>query len=178
MKPVREDQRRAVAFDLDADSLASLRAALPGWTVEVVNGATASQLSHDWNPGRVDLLVVNAGYATVQTLGLCRFLVFCSALSADSREELAETPAGLSLFLGPPARPSAPLLVLVRPGREDVVRAALAAGADSCLVLPVHSKQLTSTLARARAGNRPGRHTLGLDRAQREDMWRDHGGQG
>jgi hypothetical protein len=33
-------------------------------------------------------------------------------------------------------------------------------------------------LARAHAGNQPGRHTLNLDQAQREDRWRDDGGQG
>jgi hypothetical protein len=169
-----ERQPRAVAFDLDAASLASLRAALPGWAVEVVNGATAALLSHGWDPGRADLLVVHAGDAAAPMLGLCHFLVFCSALSADSRQGAAGGPATPR----PAARPDAPLLVLVRPGREDVVRAALTAGADSCLVLPVHSKQLTGALARARAGNRPGRHTLGLDRAQREDVWRDDGGQG
>jgi hypothetical protein len=29
-----------------------------------------------------------------------------------------------------------------------------------------------------RQGNQPGRHTLNLDPAQREDHWRDDGGQG
>jgi hypothetical protein len=58
------------------------------------------------------------------------------------------------------------------------VRAALDAGANSCLVLPVHAKDLVSMAARAQAGNRPGRHTLGLDRAQRKDRWRDEGGEG
>ena len=33
-------------------------------------------------------------------------------------------------------------------------------------------------VARARAGNQPGRHTLDLDRAQHEDPWRDGGGEG
>jgi hypothetical protein len=62
-------------------------------------------------------------------------------------------------------------------GQEALVRAALEAGANSCLVLPVHAKDLVTMLTRARAGNRPGRHTLGLDRAQREDRWRDDGGE-
>jgi DNA-binding NarL/FixJ family response regulator len=38
--------------------------------------------------------------------------------------------------------------------QEALVRAALDAGANSCLVLPVHPKDLTSVVARARAGNR------------------------
>src|SRR5262245_59687314 len=54
------DRLRAVAFDLDAASLSSLREALPGWAVHLVNGATAASLSPDWNPGPADLLVVNA----------------------------------------------------------------------------------------------------------------------
>jgi hypothetical protein len=34
-------QLKAVAFDLDAASLMSLRVALPGWKIEVVNGAVS-----------------------------------------------------------------------------------------------------------------------------------------
>jgi hypothetical protein len=33
-------------------------------------------------------------------------------------------------------------------------------------------------LAHAQAGNQPGRHTLNLEQAQREDEWQDDGGQG
>jgi hypothetical protein len=58
------------------------------------------------------------------------------------------------------------------------VWAALEAGADSCLVLPVHAKGVASMLVHARAGNQPGRHTLNLDQAQIEGRWRDDGGQG
>ena len=75
-------------------------------------------------------------------------------------------------------RRNAPLLVLVPVGQESLVRAALEAGADSCLVLPVHAKEVASMLARLQQGNRPGRHTLNLERAQTEDPWRDDGGQG
>ena len=42
-------------------------------------------------------------------------------------------------------------LVLVWPEQEALVRAALDAGAHSCLVLPVHAKDLVSTTV-ARAG--------------------------
>ena len=45
-------------------------------------------------------------------------------------------------------------------------RTALDASADSCLVLPVHPKELVAMVSRALAGNRPGHHTLGLDRPQ------------
>jgi DNA-binding NarL/FixJ family response regulator len=172
------DRLRAVVFDVDAASLASLREALPGWEVEVVNGATADSLSHGWNPGAADLLVVTAREEVAETLGLCRFLAFSGGFSADSRGEVAETLSPHGGRQSQVRRADAPLLVLVPPGQERLVRAAIDAGADSCLVLPVHAKEVASMLARARQGNRPGRHTLDLDRAQREDRWRDDGGQG
>jgi hypothetical protein len=172
------DRLRAIAFDPDVASLTSLRGALPGWAIEVVHGATAATLSPDWNPGPADLLVVNARDDAAETLGLCRFLTFCGAFSRDAREARADALARPGSRPDREARVDAPLLVLVPPGQEALVRAALEAGADSCLVLPVHSKQVTSLLARAWAGNRPGRHTLDLDRAPTADVWRDEGGQG
>jgi DNA-binding response OmpR family regulator len=147
------DRPKAIAFDVDPDSLVILRQALPGWEVEAIDGATTGSLTRDWNPGAADLLVVGAHGPMAQTLGLCRGL------------------------RGQAGRAQTPLLVLVPPTRQALVRAALAAGAHSCLVLPVHAKDLVTRVARARAGNRPGRHTLDLDRAQREDPWRDDGGE-
>jgi hypothetical protein len=167
---------RAAAFDLDAASLISLRKALTGWEIDTINGATAASLAHNWDPGAADLLVVSARDNVTETLGLCRFLSFCTEYSTEAREGRAET-------LGPeeklPAlRPDAPLLVLVPSGHEPLVRAALNAGAHSCLMLPIQAKEVTSMLVHARAGNRPGRRTLNLDRAQREGRWRDDIGQG
>jgi hypothetical protein len=169
---------RAVAFDLDAASLISLREALPGWEVEVVNGATAASLSRDWNPGAANLLVVKAQEEAAETLGLCRFLASCSGYSRDSQQEVAG-------ILGPhrngqnqEMRVDAPLLVLVPPGQETLVGAALEAGAHSCLMLPIHAKDVASMLIHACAGNQPGRHTLNREGAQTEDRWRDDGGQG
>jgi DNA-binding response OmpR family regulator len=147
------DRARIVAFDLDTDSLASLRQAFPGHEVEVRDGATPGSLEHEWDPGAADLLVVGAREEASMTLGLCR---------------------GLRSQVG---GANTPLLALVGPGQEALVRAILSAGAHSCLVLPVHPKDLVNVLSRAQAGNRPGRHTLGLDRAQREDSWRDAGGE-
>ena len=98
-------------------------------------------------------MVVGARTDVTQTLGLCRGL--------RSQAGRAQTPR----------------LVLVQPGRKPLVRAALEAGADSCLVLPVHAKELVTMLSRALAGNRPGRHTLGLDQPQSDDEWRDDGGE-
>ena len=143
---------KVIALDVDPTSLDSFRQAFPGWQVEAVNGATRESLARDWDLGEASLLVVGARADVTQTLGLCR---------------------GLRSQAG---RAQTPLLVLVQPGRELLVRAALEAGADSCLVLHVHAKELVTMLSRALAGNRPGRHTLGLHPPQRDDEWRDDGG--
>jgi DNA-binding response OmpR family regulator len=144
---------KVIAFDLDAASLTSLREAFPGWQVDAADGVTAASLARDWDPGSASLLVVGAREDVAQTLGLCR---------------------GLRSQAG---RARTPLLVLVQPAQEALVRAALGAGANSCLVLPVHAKELVTMVSRALEGNQPGRHTLGLDQAQREDQWRDEGGE-
>jgi hypothetical protein len=169
---------RAVAFDLDAASLINFREALPEWEIEQVNGATAASLASNWNPGAADFLVVKAREEMAETLGICRFLVGCSVFSADARERVAETSELHRSRQNPTLRADAPLLVLVPSGQEPLVRAALETGADTCFVLPVHSKEVASMLARVRQGNQPGRQTPNLDRAQREDRWRDDGGQG
>jgi hypothetical protein len=169
---------KAFAFDLDPASLLSLRGALPGWEIELVIGATAASLAHDWNHGAAGLLVVKAREPVAETLGLCRFLVSCDGFSTGSREGVVETVGRHGNRQNQARRAGAPLLVLVPPRQESLVRAVLEAGADSCLVLPVHAKEVASMLARGRQGNQPGRHTLDLDRAQAEDRWRDDGGQG
>jgi DNA-binding response OmpR family regulator len=147
------DLQKILAFDVDPASLESLRQAFPGWQVESVNRATTASLDQDWDPGAASLLVVGAREEVADTLGLCRGL------------------------RGQAGRSQTPLLVLVRPQQEPLVRAALDARADSCLVLPIHPKELVTMLSRARAGNQPGRHTLGLDQPQRQDRWRDDGGE-
>jgi hypothetical protein len=167
---------RAVAFDVDAASLASLREALPGWEIDTMSVATPDSLSHNWEPGAADLLVVSARNNATETLALCRFLSGCTRSSTEARKEGTET---LGPREDPPAlRPDAPLLVLVPPEQETLVGPALETGARSCLILPIHSKDVASMLGRAREGNQPGRHTLSLDQAQIEDRWRDEGGQG
>ena len=147
------NQPRAVAFDVDPASLLSLRKAFPDWEIEAVEGATAPSLTQDWNLGAADLLILGARDDEAATLGLCR---------------------GLRSQAG---RAQTPLLVLVPPSQEALLRAALDAGADSCLVLPVHAKVLAGVVARVQGGNRPGRHTLSLDPAQQGDAWRDEGGE-
>jgi DNA-binding response OmpR family regulator len=148
------NQPRAVVFDVDPASLLSLREALPEWEIEAVAGATAASLTQDWNLGATDLLIVGAHDDEAETLGLCRRL----------RKQ-----AG---------RAVTPLLVLVPPAQPALVRDVLKAGANSCLILPIDAKEVTSMLMRAQVGNQPGRHTLNLDKAQIEDIWRDDGGQG
>ena len=147
------DRRKAIAFDVDAASLASLREALAGWEIEVTSGASTGSLDRDWAPGAADLLVVGGREEVADALGLCRGL---------------RSQAGRAHTL---------LVVLVPPGQRMLVGAALEAGAGSCLLLPIHPKQVTSLLAHARAGNQPGRHTLNLDRPQQEDPWQDEGGE-
>jgi FKBP-type peptidyl-prolyl cis-trans isomerase 2 len=154
--PAAEPRARTkvVALDADPDSLVSLRQAFPDAEVEALDGVTAGTLQGEGgNLGGADLLVVGAREDLSETLGLCRCL------------------------RGRALRPRTPLLVLVPAEQGELVRAALEAGADSCLVVPAHPKDLIAMLVRARAGNRPGHHTLGLDRAQREDEWRDEGGE-
>ena len=112
---------RVVAFDLDEASLLSLEEAFPEGVVEAVNGATAASLAHDWNPGRADLLVVRARDEVAETLGLCRFLVRCSAFSTDARGQQRNQGH----------RADAPLLVLVPEGQESLVSAAFEAGAGA-----------------------------------------------
>jgi DNA-binding response OmpR family regulator len=145
---------RAVAYDLDAASLVSLRKALPDWEIDLASKSTSASLTLDWNPETADLVVIATGNRVAETLGLCR---------------------GLRSQVG---RAHTPLLVLVAPAQDALVKAVLEAGADSCLALPVHAKEVASMLARARQGDQPGRHTLNLDQAQSEDSWRDEGGQG
>jgi DNA-binding NarL/FixJ family response regulator len=148
------EQRRGVAFNLDGVSLNSLQEGLPGWQIEVIGGASPKSLAHDWNPTAADLVVIAAGDRWDETLGLCRGL---------------RSQAGRAHIL---------LLVLVPPAQDGLVRTLLEAGADSCLVLPVHAKEVANFLKHGRQGDRPGRHTLNLDRAQADDPWRDDGGQG
>jgi hypothetical protein len=177
-------QSKAIAFDVDEASLISLREALPELAFEVVNGATAASLTRDWDPGTVDLFVVQARKDVAETLELCRFLVSCGVLarkSQDATDTEESLPKTLGLHRGRQdraRRPHSPLLVLVPPERKNIVTDALRAGAHSCLILPINAKDVARMLVHAEAGNQPGRHTLDLERAQTEDRWRDEGGQG
>lgn len=171
-------ERKALVFDVDPESMGSIAEALPGWKIDAVYGATIGSLPSDWDPGTVDLFIVGPREDVSETLGLCRFLSYCRPFSREFHRDGVDS---LGLRGGPASplrRPDATLLVLVPPARADLVSAALRAGAHSCLVLPINAKDVASVLVRARAGNRPGRHTLNLEHAQRVDRWRDDGGQG
>jgi DNA-binding NarL/FixJ family response regulator len=178
------NQSKAIAFDVEAESLTSLRDALPECAIEEVNGATAASLTRDWNPGTVDLMVVKARAKLKETLDLCRFLVSSGVLArdsleaTDSQEELPKTLGLHRSRRNRARRPPSPLLVLVPAGRESIVKAVLKAGAQSCLMMPIDAKDVASMLVRAQEGNQPGRHTLNLEKAQTEDRWRDDGGEG
>lgn len=178
------NESKAIAFDVDQASLISLRKAFPDYEIEEVNGATAASLTREWNPGTVDLFVVGARDKLDETLDLCRFLVCSGVLARDSQEATdseEELPKTLGLHRSHhnrARRPPSPLLVLVQPGRERIVKSVLQAGAQSCLMMPIDAKEVASMLVRAQEGNQPGRHMLSLEKPQTEDRWRDDGGQG
>jgi hypothetical protein len=172
------DHLKAVTFDLDPASLSSLHEALPDWELEEVNGATVASLTHDWNPEGVGLLVVKAGRDRADTIDLCHFLGHSCVSPTDSRAGVAETLGLHRSEKNQARRADTPLLVLVPLGQEPLVSAVLEAGANSCLVLPIEPKEVMSMLAHVWEGNAPERHTPALDRPQREDQWRDDGGQG
>ena len=178
------NRSKAIAFDVDESSLIILRQALPESVIEILNGATPTSLTREWNPGTVDLIVVKAGKELAETLELCRFLVSCGVLGRDGpvvTDSQEETPKTLGLHRRRPhvgRRLHAPLLVLATPSRKSIVPDVLKAGAHSCLMLPINAKDVASMLVHAQAGNHPGRHTGNLEKSQTEDSWRDDGGQG
>lgn len=108
---------KAVALNVDAASLVGLREALPGWQIEIVNGATAASLARAWNPGAADLLVVGVRGEGADTLGLCRFLAFCTSYSEDTRQERLEPSGPDGSRRSPRHRRDAPLLVWCPPVR-------------------------------------------------------------
>jgi NAD(P)-dependent dehydrogenase (short-subunit alcohol dehydrogenase family) len=83
-----------------------------------------------------------------ETLGLYRFLAFCTAYSSDSRQEVADSSGVHGGGQNQERRRDAPLLVLVNSGEDNLAESALQAGAHSCLMLPIHAKEV----ARRRLG--------------------------
>jgi FKBP-type peptidyl-prolyl cis-trans isomerase 2 len=129
---VRPGPNIAAAFDVDAASLASLQQALPGWQVDPIDGATTDALERDWRPPLASLLIVTIQEDVSDALALCR---------------------GLRSQVG---RAATPLLALVPPDRPELINAALAAGATSCLVLPIHAQEVAHMLSQATQDRQPG----------------------
>jgi hypothetical protein len=172
------DRLRAITFDVDTLSSASLREALPGWQIDTVYGATVASLPCDWAPGPVDLLVVGLREDVAETWGLCRFLSRTTSAVRESQRVAVETIGLPKNLLEVARRTAVPLLLLLPSGQGVLIDAGLKAGAHSCLMLPINAKEVASMFVHAHAGNQPGRHTLNLEGAQTEDRWRDDGGQG
>ncbi len=96
-----------------------------------------------------DLLILGSRDNVADTLGMGQFLALRTSCSAQARPVADETP---SIHASPPKRArraDAALLVLVRPGQDTLVVAALEAGAHSCLRLPIHAQQVATMLAHA-----------------------------
>jgi DNA-binding response OmpR family regulator len=148
------NQGRAVAFDVDPDSLERLGRAFPGWTIDVFPSIPCQFRTSGPTAEAADLLVVGAQPSEMPSTGLCQVL--------RARLSWADTP----------------LLVLVPSDTPGQVEAFLNAGANSCLVLPIQVQELVDVLGRARAGNRPGHHTGNRDKAHQDDLWQDDGGEG
>jgi hypothetical protein len=168
---------QVVAFDVDASSLLSIREAIPECRIKIVNGATASTIASPWNVRVFDLVVLGVVGDGGNSLGLCRSLAYCNGYCEDFdplTPKVVQADDGQSRS----RTSNVPLLVLMSPSQGHLVQAFLEAGAHSCLVRPVHFKDVLGMLKRAQAGNKPGRHTLNLEGAQREDVWRDAGGEG
>lgn len=146
-------QAKVVALDVDPGSLATLRHAFPECQVEATRGTTPGLLAREWQREPVDLVVIGARADVAATSRLCR--------GVRNQTGWADTP----------------LLVLVLPSHEASIMAAIDAGANSCLVVPIQEDELQNVMARFVLGNCPGRHTLDSDRPQREDPCRDNGGE-
>lgn len=165
---------RVVAFDLESASLASLREALPTWTIEEFSEVRAMNLRREWSVETSDFVLIEMRGDAEETLALCRLLVdrgICST-EAWKRNEMA------ALRKRSQPRIDVPLLVLVPEFKKQLVPSLLEAGAHSCLMLPINAKEVASMLKHVRAGNQAGRHTSCLEGAQLIDRWRDEGGEG
>jgi CheY-like chemotaxis protein len=142
-------RRKAVAFGMDAESLADMRQALPGWRIDCFHGATVGSMPHDWDPGEADLFVVTLRENVTEVLGLCRLLASWPSCENQQYGEASET---LRLDGKPEnagCRADVPLLVLVSSGQDTLVGAALEVGARACLPLPISVKDVAEFLNRA-----------------------------
>jgi CheY-like chemotaxis protein len=150
-------RQKAVAFGMDAESLADLRQALPGWRIQCFHGTTVGSMPHDWDPGEADLFVVCLRENVTEVLGLCRFIAQWPSCESDPPEDLPKTWRLDGKHEEPTCRPDVPLLVLVSSGQDTLVGAALEVGARACLQQPISVEDMADFLNRAPAGSRSSR---------------------
>jgi hypothetical protein len=91
--------------------------------------------------------VIQARGEAQETLALCRFLAFCGPFSTAFREADVGSGVRHSPEKTPARRTQAPLLILMGRRERSLRRAAMEAGADACLALPLTSAKLLATLA-------------------------------
>jgi hypothetical protein len=154
---------KAVAFGMDAETLADLRQALHGWRIDCLHGATVRSMPHDWDPGEADLFVVCLRENVTEVLGLCRFLAHWPPCESDPQEGLPETGRVDGKHENVCGRSDVPLLVLVSPGQDTLVGAALEVGARACLQLPISINDMADFLNRAPVKDSSSRHVPNHD---------------
>jgi CheY-like chemotaxis protein len=140
---------KAVTFGMDAESLADLRRALPGWRIDCLHGATVGSMPHDWDPGEPDLFVVSLRENVTEALGLCRLLASWPSCENEPQEEASETLRLDGKHENARCGADVPLVVLVSSGQDTLVGAALEVGARACLQLPISIKDVAEFLNRA-----------------------------
>jgi CheY-like chemotaxis protein len=140
---------KAVAFGMDAASLADLRQALLGWRIDCFYGTTVGQMPHDWDPGEAELFVVLLRENVTAVLGLCRFLAQWPSGEDETQQDLPETWRSEGTHQQDAScGTNIPLVVLVSSGQETLVGAALEVGARACLRLPISAQDVAEFLNR------------------------------
>ena len=159
---------KAVAFGMDAESLANLRQVLPGWRIDCLHGTTVGSMPHDWDPGEPDLFVVSLRENVTEVLGLCRLLASWPSCENEHQEEASETLRLDGKYENARCRAEVPLVVLVSSGQDTLVGAALEVGARACLRLPISISDVTEFLNRAPLDNLSSRQRSQGDRSAPE----------
>jgi hypothetical protein len=148
---------------MDAETLADLRQALPGWRIDCFHGTTVGSMPHDWHPGEADLFVVCLRENVTEVLGLCRFLAHWPSCESDLAEDLPETRRLEGKHEEASCGADVPLLVLVSSVPDTLVGAALEVGARACLRLPISISEVVDFLNRAPGDDSSSRHSPDRD---------------
>jgi hypothetical protein len=164
-EPALPRRPKAIAFGMDAASLADLRQALLGWRIDCFYGTTVGQMPHDWNPGEAELFVVLLRENVTEVLGLCRFLAQWPSCEDEMQQDRSEAWRSEGTQQQEAScRTNIPLVVLVPSGQDTLVGAALEVGARTCLQLPISAAALGEFLNREavdpfiRQGSKATRH--------------------